>query len=72
MLPNKPFKLDEIYLLPPRVTYNTYLRRFQYKTLNNILYLNNKLYTPNLSNSPLCSFCKHENDTILHIFYSFN
>ena len=42
---------------------------FQYKILNNILYLNNTLYTSKLTNSSLCSFCKHENETTLHIFY---
>ena len=63
MFPNKPIKWDEIYLVPHKVTYNTYL-------LNNILYFNNKLHTSKFTNSPLCSFCKHENKTTLHIFYS--
>ena len=49
----KSIKWDEIYLLTRKVTYNTYLRCYQYKILNNILYLNNKLYTFNLTNSPL-------------------
>ena len=72
IFPNKPIKRDEIYLLSLEVTYNTYLRCFQYKILNNILHLNSKLYTSKLTNSPLCSFCKHENETTLHIFYSCN
>ena len=38
IFPNKPIKRDEIYLLSLEVTYNTYLRRFQYKILNNILH----------------------------------
>ena len=59
MFPNKPIKWDKIYLLPRKVTYNTYSRCFQYKILNNILYLNNKLYTSKLTTSPLCCFCKH-------------
>ena len=68
MLPNKPIKWDEIYLLPRKVTYNTYLRCFQYKVLNNMLYLNNKLYTSKSTNAPLCSFCKLESETTLYIF----
>ena len=72
MFPNRPIKWDEIYLLPRKVTYKTYLRCFQNKISNNILYLNNKLYTSKLANSPLCSFCKHENETTLNIFYSYN
>ena len=31
MFPNKPIKWDEIYLLPHKVTYNTYLRCFNIK-----------------------------------------
>ena len=42
MLPNKPIKWVEIYLLPRKVTFNTYLRCFQYKILNNTLHLNNQ------------------------------
>ena len=70
MFPNKAIKWDEIYLLPRIVTYNTYLRCFQYQILNNILYLNNKHYASKLTNSLLCLFCKDENETALHIFYS--
>ena len=32
-----------IYLLPRLATHNNYMRSFQYKTLNNILYLNKKI-----------------------------
>ena len=69
---NKPIKWDEIYLLPRKDTYNTYLRSFHYKILNSILYLNVKVYTSKLADSPLCSFSKHEDETTLHIFYSCN
>ena len=31
-----------IYKLPRLVTHDTYMRSFQYKVLNNVLYLNNK------------------------------
>ena len=39
--------------------------------LNNILYLSNKFYKYKFTNSPLYSFCIHENETTLHIFYSY-
>ena len=44
LFPN--FKRDwkSIYLLPRRVTLDTNLRMFQYKLLNNVLYLNNMLF----------------------------
>ena len=73
MFPNKSITWDEIFLLPHKVTYNNiYLRCFQYQILNNMLCLNNKLYKSKLTNSPLFSSCKHENETTLHIFYFCN
>ena len=45
------------------------VRSFQYKILNNILYLNIKLRTFGLSNTQLCYFCKMEEETISHLFY---
>ena len=49
LFPN--FKPDwkSIYLLPRHVTLDANLRIFQYKLLNNILYLNNMLFTYSLS-----------------------
>ena len=41
---------------------------FQYKILNNILYLNQRLYHMKLVASPLCSLCKREFETISHLF----
>ena len=59
----------EIYSLPRQVTIDTYSRIFQYKCLNNILYLNNALFKMKLVDSPLCSFCKEQNESISHFFY---
>ena len=58
------FKPDwkSIYLLPRRVTLDTNLRMFQYKLLNNILYLK--------VDSPVCSYCNAEEETPLHFFHS--
>ena len=36
---------------------DTTLRSFQYKILNNILFLNKKLYTFGVTNTALCSLC---------------
>ena len=68
IFPNIPIKWDKIYLLPCKVTKDTYLRYFRYKILNNIPYIT----TSKLTNIPPCSFCKHENEITLHIFYSWN
>ena len=66
------FKPDwkSIYLLPRRVTLDTNLRMFQYKLLNNVLYLNNMLFRFKKVDSPLCSYCNEEEETPLHLFHS--
>ena len=66
------FKPDwkSIYLLPRRVTLDTNLRMFQYKLLNNVLYLNNMLFRFKKVDSPLCSYCNEEEETPLQLFHS--
>ena len=49
--------------------YNTYMRIFQYKLLNNILSLNKKLHIFGIKSSPLCYFCNLCDETLLRIFY---
>ena len=58
-----------MYMLPRLATYNTYMRYFQYKLLNNVLFLNKKLHIFGIKLSPLCSFCNLCDETPLHIFY---
>ena len=56
-----------VYMLPRLVMHNTYMRSFQYKILNNILYLNKKLHIFGTKLSPLCSFCNLYDETPCHI-----
>ena len=42
---------------------------FQYKVLHNILYPNKKLFKFGKVTSPRCSFCKLQDETIMHLFY---
>ena len=56
-----------IYTVRHKVTINAYLRSFQYKILDNVLYLNKKLHTFGLSNTELGSFCKMKEE-ISHLF----
>ena len=58
-----------IYMLPHLITNNTYMRSFQYKILNNVLFLNKKLHTFGIKPSPLCSFCNLYDETPYHMFY---
>ena len=54
----------KIYLFPRKVLLDCYVKSFQYKELNNILY-----FIFGRSSSPLFSFCKNVDETILHLFY---
>ena len=58
--------------MPRRVTIDTNVRIFQYKILNNVLYLNEKPFRFKIVSSPLCSLCSSENETPIHLFYSCN
>ena len=57
-----------VYTLPRKVIIDTSTRILQYKILNNILYLNNRLYKMIIAESPLCSLCGNDTETILHFF----
>ena len=55
-------------MLPWLTTIESSLHSFQYKILNNILYLNDRLYKFKALPSPLCSLCKLENESLIHLF----
>ena len=51
-----------------QVALDTYTRDFQYKILNRILFTNSKLFKLKLVESPLCSFCDKNEETLEHLF----
>ena len=65
---DQPTNWLSIYMLPRKVTKNAYAQIFQYKILNNILYLNDKLFQFGLSETRQCSFCNNHIKTLPHIF----
>ena len=69
---NKGIEWKCIYLMPHCVTFDTNLCIFQYKILNNVLYLNEKLFKFKVVSSILCSFCNWEDETPIHLFHSCN
>ena len=66
--------LDEkvIYFLPRILTKNTSLRAFQYKVLNNVLYLNHKFFHFRVSTTSLCLYCNQHNEAVQHLFSTCN
>jgi len=55
---------DRIYT----TTIDTYLRMFQYKIVNNILFLNNDLNRFKIVENPMCSLCHSYPETIDHLY----
>ena len=60
--PNLKRDWKSIYILSRHVTLDTNLRMFQYKLLNNVLYLNNILFRFKKVDFPLCSYCNEEEE----------
>ena len=59
----------KIYLLVHIVTKDNNLCAFQFKLLNDVLYLNKMLFKFGKSGALLCSFCNLKNGTPYHLFY---
>ena len=57
----------KVYSLPFRTTLDSKLREFQYKILNNIVFTNDKLFRFGLSQSPNCTFCNEEPESLEHL-----
>ena len=68
MFENTTHNWNKIYLSPCLATmFNTTLRSFEYKILNNVLLFNKKLYTFGITNTAICSFCKRNSNA--HFLY---
>ena len=63
----RPHTWKSIYLLPRKMTVDTKIRMFQYKIPNNMLHQNRRLYLMKNVESPLCSMCGMEVETLAHI-----
>ena len=58
-----------IYRIPRTATLETKIRIFEYKLLNNVLYLNKKLFQFGIVSQSKCSFCELYDETPHHIFF---
>ena len=68
-------KIQELYLNwtlintnGRRYTIDNYTRNFHFRCSHNILFLNKWLFRANLTSSPLCPYCKFEDEDIIHLF----
>ena len=59
----------KIYSLPFVVTIETKIREFQYKLLNDIVFTNEKLFRFKMIDSPLCSFCKKDVESLENLLF---
>ena len=50
--------LRQIFKLPHSIVVESYVKAFQYKVINSILYTNTKLYKIGFKANDLCSFCE--------------
>ena len=67
---NNKFELERNIHLSRKVSVDTNFCMFQYKILNNILFLSKLLLKFKKVPLPLCSFCNSADETPLHIFYT--
>ena len=63
-------QLNEMFLLPHKVSFEPYMKAFQYKVLNSILFTNTKLCKFGYIPDDKCSFCKSEPETLNHVFFN--
>ena len=60
-----------MFNLPHQVALEPYVKGFQYKVVNIILYTNSKLHKIGYSTDDKCPFCKFEGETLYHLLFSY-
>ena len=66
-LPEEDLKLA--FTLPHIIAYEPFVKAFQHKILNSILYANTKLFKIGYSELDKCTFCSNESETLHHLFF---
>jgi len=66
---NKVLDWTMIYEMPFKCALDTKIREFQYKILNRIVFTKSLLYKIGKKESPLCSFCSSEEETLEHLLF---
>ena len=68
--PDSAIDWERIYSLPFSSSMESKLREFQYKVLNCIVFTNEKPFRFGITQSPLCTFCQKEDESIEHLLFS--
>ena len=63
-------QLRKVFLLLHMVCSEAYVKAFQYKVFNSILYTNTKLNKIGYITDDKCSFCNSEPETLLHLLFN--
>ena len=58
------------FTLPHKIAYEPYVKAFQYKILNSILYTNMKLFKIGYGEQDKCTFCNNKSETLNHLFFN--
>ena len=62
--------LKQIFKLPHSNVVESYVKAFQYKVINSILYTNTKLFKIGVRTNDLCTaFCDNQPESLTHLFY---
>ena len=61
-----------IFLKITKITRDTNLKWFQYRLIHRLLPTQRFLYLRKITNSPICTFCNKEEQTIEHLFWDCN
>ena len=61
--------LKQIFKLPHSIVFESYVKAFQYKVINSILYTNTNLYKIGFRANDLCTFCDNQPESLIHLFY---
>ena len=64
-------QLKKVFLLPHEVAFEPYLKAFQYKVPNSILFTNIKLCKIGYIQDDKCSLCKTDSESLYHIFFEY-
>ena len=68
--PHSAIDWEKVYSLSFRSSMESKLREFQYKILYCIVFTNEKLFRFGIMQSPLCTFCQKEDESIEHLLFS--